>query len=82
MLRLNVFSQKTQKSPPPVDLLEGDFSYYELVKSPSVPPKGRTFIRPFLGADPVLLASQGRPLRQRPDPEYEGTDFGSDSGTG
>ena len=44
----NVFSQKTQNSPPPVDLLEGDFSYYGLVKSPSVPPKGRTFVRPFL----------------------------------
>ena len=59
MLRLNVFSQKTQKRPPPVDLLEGDFLYHEynssgenpLVKSPSVPHKGRTFVRPFLGAD-------------------------------
>lgn len=25
----NVFSQKTQKCPPPVDLLEGDFIYHE-----------------------------------------------------
>ena len=40
-----------EKCPPPVDLLEGDFSYYELVKTPTVPPKGRTFVRPFLGDD-------------------------------
>lgn len=61
----NVFSQKTQKCPPPVDLLEGDFSYYELVKTPSVPPKGRTFVRPFLGADSQPRPCYSEPARER-----------------
>ena len=42
------------KCPPPVDQLEGDYSYNEVVKRATVPHKGRTFVRPFLGADRAL----------------------------
>ena len=61
----NVFSQKTQKCPPPVDLLEGALSYYGLVKSPTVPHKGRTFVRPFLGADSHPRPCYSEPARER-----------------
>ena len=61
----NVFSQKTQKCPPPVDHLEGDISYYELVKNPTVPPKGRTFVRPLLGADWASRPCYSVPARER-----------------
>ena len=44
-------TKRIKNVPPPVDLLKGDFAYHELVKPLTVPHKGRTFVRPFLGAD-------------------------------
>lgn len=63
-----------------------DFSYYGLVKSPTVPLNGRTFGSPFFGADRLRQQCYSEhvrcPQRRRPDPQYEGTDRLSDGGTG